>query len=168
MVVEGAGSPERTPRSGRNRVRQDALRLLARAPRSREELRRSLVRRHAASDVEAVLGELGERGAVDDRTTAREWLAYRTEARPAGRVRWQADLLRRGFPRAVVEEALDAYYRDRREVDDLERALAGALRGRALPEDPAERRRLAARLARRGFAAETIWEALRGDAGPGG
>lgn len=156
FAVRGEPSAEER----RRRAQRDAQRLLARRARTSGELRAALLRRHSAGVVDDVLAELMLSGSVDDRRTAREWLQYRRETRPLGRLRLEAELRRRGIGPSMIDELLAAYYRDTPESDDLRRAAGSFLSGGSVPKDPGGARRLTARLARRGFSAAEVREEL--------
>ncbi|MGD8374529.1 MAG: RecX family transcriptional regulator [Acidobacteriota bacterium] len=143
------------------RARRAARVLLARRPRTVQELRRAL-KRHEPGAVERVIGELVAAGSLDDRRTGMEWLRYVRECRPMGRLRLRAELRKRGLEREQIEALLVEYYQAATEAEDLQRAL-DRLRARGGGAgDPAALRRLAARLGRRGFAAADVLAALEG------
>lgn len=143
------------------RARRAAHALLARRPRTVQELRRAL-RRHEPRAVDRVIEDLVAAGTLDDRRTGMEWLRYVRECRPMGRVRLRAELRKRGLDGEQIEGLLVEYYQAATEAEDLRRAL-DRLRGRVGGTgDPATLRRLAARLGRRGFAAADVLAALEG------
>ena len=119
-------------------------------------MRALLSRRHPSTLVESVLTEMAALGALDDRRTGLEWLRYRREMRPLGRLRLEAELRRRAIGEEMVADLLAEYYREGSEADDLERALERLLRAEGIPSEPRSAGRLAARLGRRGFAAGDV------------
>ena len=150
------------------RARRDAYRLLARRARTVGEVRTSLSRRHDPDVVDSVLEALRAEGSLDDERTAREWLAWRREHDPLGRLRLKHELRRRGLEPDQVADALGRYYEEHREEEDLARALRRILGTDAAPTDTSTLRRLTARLERRGFPGGVAREALRGWRGTGG
>jgi regulatory protein len=137
------------------RARDEALRFLGTRPRSREEVRRKLIRRYGPDLAEQTVADLDRAGWLDDAAFAQSWVESH---RGAGHRRLQADLLRRGVPRDVIERVLGAA------GDRHEEAFAAALsRYRRLQslEPGVARRRLYAFLLRRGFDREAAAAAVR-------
>jgi regulatory protein len=128
-----------------------ALRLIAVRPRSRAELDRRMGEWGlSATAASKVLERLSAIGAVDDGVLAAAVVSDR-RARAYGRLRVHADLDRlRIAPAARAVAATDAG----EEIDRARRALA--VRGAPDPADPAELRRAAGFLHRRGFDADTV------------
>lgn len=127
------------------------LRHLRGRPRTVSEVRAYLVRHgHAPATVSALIGDLEQRGLVDDVRYAQWFVAGRLARRPAGRRRLLRELGTRGIVGPIADAAVDAATGDREPElawAAAEPRVAGALRlGR-------ERgmRRLAAYLSRRGF-----------------
>jgi|GraSoiStandDraft_4_1057263.scaffolds.fasta_scaffold199390_2 regulatory protein len=136
-----------------------ALRLIAIRPRSRAELARRMGEwglTEAAAG--AVLERLSAIGAVDDGVLAAAVVSNR-RAHAYGRLRVDADLERL----RVAEDARAAA--ETTPGDEAERARL-ALRSRGVPDprDPAELRRAAGFLHRRGFDADTVAAVLGLDA----
>jgi regulatory protein len=129
---------------------QLAIRLIGPRAHSEAELRRKLVRRGCEqADVDATVGRLRGQGYLDDDAYARGLVARRSGGRGATLI--AAELKARGIDREVAERALSELDRDRQ----LEAARRLVERSAGL-EPP----RLAARMQRRGFAAEIIRAAL--------
>jgi regulatory protein len=133
-----------------------ALRLIARRPRSRAELRARLAG-WGVDDVTAagVLERLTELGQVDDRRLA---VAVTETCREKGygRLRTAHDLARLAVDEPAAAEALGTLPND-------ERPLAERIAGRRFgppPYDDRTARRAAAFLARRGFDAEAVAAAV--------
>jgi len=136
-----------------------ALRLIAIRPRSRAELARRMGEWGLTEPATAaVLERLSAVGAVDDGVLAAAVVSSR-RAHAYGRLRVDADLERlcvADDARAVAETTAG---------DEAERArLALRSRGTSGPRDPAELRRAAAFLHRRGFDADTVAAVLGLDA----
>jgi regulatory protein len=140
-------------------ARRIALRLLAPAPLTCEQLRRKLCSRGVLPDtVSAVVDELIDRRLLDDAEYAHRW-AERRRDRGYGRLRILAELRERGIAATVAETALAA------EPPEVEIATAAAAAARQQPHlADMERDRARAKLARhlhnRGFGADTIHRVL--------
>jgi len=143
------------------RALQKSVGLIRRRPYTERELRQRLSQEKVPGDVQdAVLSTLRERGHIDDRAFAREWIANRRDFRPRGAGALRFELLRKGVPREIIDECLNGYDE---EGAAFEAGLRYARRLRRLSPDEF-RDRLHAHLARRGFdyaAAEDIVERVR-------
>lgn len=133
-----------------------SLSLIARRPRSRAELsRRMAAWGLPAEDAARVLERLQGMGVLDDTALASAVVSSR-RARAYGRLRIESELARLevdpGVSGALVETSTAA------EVDRARAALGSRYRGGA--RDPADLRRAAAFLARRGFDGDTVAAAL--------
>jgi regulatory protein len=151
-----------------------AAAFLALRPRSVAETRRHLRELGYAEPLcDATLDRLVELGYLDDGAFARAWLESRDRTRPRGRLALVQELLRKGVPRVVIDEALAERESAASDVPrggvpgegrvELEAALrllqarAGALEREV---DARRRRQKAfALLARRGFAPDVCREA---------
>jgi len=148
---------ELTSVDGLERAHSRALDYLSYRPRSEAELRDYLLEKEfPESVVEEVLARLNRVGLVDDAEFARYWIDNRARFRPRGGRMLQYELQRKGVASETIEAALDDY-------DELAAvrkvAQEQARRLRHLPPDKF-RRRLYARLARRGFSSGLIQEIL--------
>jgi regulatory protein len=133
-----------------------SLGLIARRPRSRAELsRRMAAWGLPAEDAARVLGRLQGMGVLDDTALASAVVSSR-RARAYGRLRIESDLARLevdpGVSAALAETSAAA------EVDRARAALGSRHPGGT--RDPADLRRAAAFLARRGFDGDTVAAAL--------
>lgn len=155
--VGGAGLAALRAAAASDATERRALRLIARRPRSRAEIRRRL-EEWGVDDAQAreVLERLTSVGALDDGALAR---AIGEERRRAGhgRLRVEADLDRL----AVAAHARPEARGGERDEADRARELVEARYGPP-PYARADVRRAAALLARRGFDADTV-EAVLGD-----
>ena len=135
-----------------DRAMQAGLRFIAFRPRSREEVRRRLGRRFDPHTVEQALARLEERSYLDDAAFARLWRESREAHRPRSAALIRRELLERGVPREVAQEAVAGL------DDDASAYRAGQGRLRSLQglDDVAFRRRLEGYLKRRGFGASVI------------
>ena len=127
-----------------------AVQLLASRPHFRRELAGKLGQRgYPAGEIDLALARLTEQGYLDDRAAARSFLESRL-GRNQGRARLRAELLQRGAPEEVAEEALAELTPE----DDLPAARAAAERWqRQGGRDP---RALARHLDRKGFSRRAI------------
>jgi len=117
-------------------------------------------RRFPPDEVAAALDRLAAQGYLDDRATARRFVAGRAEERGEGVHRLRGELLKRGVEPLVADEVLAELLPE----DDREAARDAASRFlRSGRQEPAA---LARHLARKGFSRRAIVELLREQ--PGG
>lgn len=142
-------------------ARHIVLRQLTMAPRSRAQLAQKLAQRGCDPQVAAtVLDRMEEVGLVDDETYAGMLVRSQRGARGLARPALRSELRRKGIDPEVADEALG-------EVSDAdERAEARRLVNKKLATMhglPAatQARRLAAMLARKGYAGETAYGVIR-------
>lgn len=137
---------------------QQALRLLARRPRSENELRQRWDRRGVEPEVQnAALERLRQSRLVDDGDFARAWVEDREAFRPRSARALRAELRRKG----VAEEAIASA------VEGLDESMAAyraaqrfARRAIGLTKEEFQRR-VGGQLARRGFEGDIIRAAVR-------
>jgi regulatory protein len=138
-----------------------ALRALERRSFGRVDLGRRLVRKgHPAQSVETALDRLSERGLLDDAAFAVNYAEVRS-TRGRGPARVRRDLAAMGVVREAIDRAMAVVWPP--EVDNGERALALArTRAGRLAKLPrvAQRRRLLAFLARRGYTGDIAHKAV--------
>lgn len=140
---------------------EKAFDLLSRRPHFEAELRSKLLkRRFDAEEVESVLASLRQRGLLDDRHLAADFVERRREERPMGRRRLLAELTRKGVEPGLAEEVLS------RISDDEDEAAARRAATLWLRRGGGDRAGLARHLERRGFGARVIL-ALLDEAGDG-
>lgn len=102
---------------GRQKARSVAIRYLKYRPRSREEVRRRLVREHVDEEViQETLIELEKEGWFDDLRLAKEWAEERMRTRGLSLSAIRRELRRKGIGEEVIEEALSGVVYDEREV----------------------------------------------------
>jgi regulatory protein len=136
------------------------LRALARRAHARHDLRRRLLQKqHPPAAVDGALARLAAQGLLDDARFARDYAgAKATRGGGRGPARLIRDLLAQGVERGVAEEAVRTALAD--EGVDPDAAVRAVAEKRVkqlagLPA-PVQKRRLAAFLARRGFAGADI------------
>lgn len=134
------------------RVRQKAVKLLEIRPLSaaglKIRLRENLFSEEA---IASVLGELAERGFLDDKKFAENWVTSRLKKKPVGRNMLLKGLLGKGVNRKEAERLLDSAYSIEDETAQCEKMLAKLLRQRT-----DDSRILLPALSRRGFSAAVI------------
>lgn len=141
---------------------RDALDRLARRSQSVAELRRKLHDKgHAAAVVDEVLARLVEQRLVDDAALAYNAARRRAEEGRKGPRRVAAELLARGLPSDLVNEAVRTAFGP----EDLREALGRALARLGGGLGPAawsaeQRERLGRRLVSRGFPAALVRQTL--------
>jgi regulatory protein len=148
------------PRSFSGDPYQAALRLLARRDRSTFQLHQALCRQgFPESDIDPVLRQLTEDGALNDARFALTVARKQAYARQKGRIRVLRELQAVGIARDVARRAVDEVFGEIDEDEALERALARRIRSK--PLDPAHLRRVHAALVRQGFSPSKAAAALR-------
>jgi regulatory protein len=144
--------------------REAALKLLERTRRTRSDLERRLKDKgYAPATVHEVVERLVEVSLVDDAEFARAWLAGRWGRKPSGWRRLQQELRAKGVPDEDIERARSQLAERGSAPDEVESAaklVAQARRRYARLDPQAQRQRLYALLARRGYDSDTIRRAL--------
>jgi regulatory protein len=147
-----ASAPEDSGRDPAGKARDICLNLLTARPRTRDELRKALLRKGIEADVaEQVLGRLDDVGLIDDKAFAEMWVHSRHTYQGMGRRALAVELRRRGVDNDTAAEAVAS-------VDsDAEEERARQLVRKRLPsmgsaDQPAKIRRLVGMLARKGYA----------------
>ncbi|WP_298432609.1 regulatory protein RecX [Geobacter sp.] len=139
-----------------------ALDLLSRRDHGEAELIRKLRRKVSdGEEIARIVARLRELGYLDDRRLAARIVESALAGGEMAGARLRQELHRRGIPRGIAEEALQAAgdYDERKAVTSL---LARKFPG-FVPEggDPREKRRIVSWFQRRGFSLVAILEALR-------
>lgn len=136
-----------------------AFRYLGRRDRTAREVRRKLESAGVAEPtIDAALRSLEDQGYVDDARYAQRFAEDRRNLDGWGSERIERRLLAVGVPRHTVAAELDGCP----DHDELRQALE-VLRGRMPhpPQDDRERERALGYLARRGYALEVAYDAVR-------
>jgi len=144
-----------------SQARVAALRLLTRRDYTAAELRtRLLEKEHPEPDVAAAIAGLLRDGFVDDRRVAVAFVRVASTLKGRGRHRIERELEHRGVDKAIIREALAGL-----PAADEAAAIRRFLERRNLPArlSPAEHRRLFGQLMRRGFSADLIARAIKGN-----
>lgn len=144
--------------------REAALKLLERTRRTRSELERRLKDKgYAPSTIAEVSERLVAVGLIDDAEFARAWLAGRWGRKPSGWRRLQQELRGKGIADDDIERARAQLTERGSAPDEVESAAKLVMQARkryARFDDHAQRQRLYALLARRGYDSDTIRRAL--------
>lgn len=131
------------------RGREKALRMLALRSRSRREIDDALRSLGLRDAIRAgIVGDLEERGLIDDERFAREFVAVKKDVRRVGPHRLRHDLGRLGLSRATVDAALADFGADEQEA--IARALVERQLGTSLPTEKTVRR-VVGMLRRKGY-----------------
>lgn len=132
-----------------------AVKFLAARDHSEQELRRKLLRRYDAAEIDAAITTLKNRGYLDDSALAGRLAARYIEDGEYGRFGIRVRLTGKGLPAAAVDAALAGY-----DVSaEYERAAALAKR-QFRAATAADIPRVGRFLAARGFAADTVTKVL--------
>ena len=147
------------------RVREHALRLLARREHTVRELGEKLTSKGEAEEevVRAVVEELARKDLVSDARYARAYALDAVRMKPRARRRIVTELVERGVPAANAGRAVEQAFA-LEAVDDpgLARRLAEAYLPRVADQDDETRwRRVATYLQRRGFENTLIYDICR-------
>lgn len=138
-------------------LRLKAIRSLSRTAATRHQLDQRLQRGGGSpADVAAVLDQLTEEGLLDDLKAARQLIAESMRRGGLGQAAMLDRLLRRGIDETIAQRAVEEAMAG---CDELEQARqVGMQMMRSLRHHPSDvaARRLAGRLARRGFPPEIV------------
>jgi len=144
--------------------REAALKLLERTRRTRRDLERRLKEKDFdAATIAATLDRLTEVGLIDDVEFARAWLAGRWGRKPSGWRRLVQELRAKGISEEDAERARELLSERGSAPDEVGSAaklVAQARKRYARLEPQAQRQRLYALLARRGYDSDVIRRAL--------
>lgn len=129
------------------RLKDRALDLLSRREHSEKELSRKLLEKGGkSSEISALLRELKDRGYLDDRRFAENFVRFR-ESKSWGRERFRNELLQRGVSNDIIVEVLEQceQFQPENAREKLSELIDRQLR---MGRDP---RKIAASLVRKGF-----------------
>ena len=144
--------------------REAALKLLERTRRTRRDLERRLKEKDFdTATIASTLDRLTEVGLIDDVEFARAWLAGRWGRKPSGWRRLVQELRAKGISEEDAERARELLSERGSAPDEVGSAaklVAQARKRYARLEPQAQRQRLYALLARRGYDSDVIRRAL--------
>jgi regulatory protein len=133
-----------------------AVSLLAARDHSERELRRKLLRRYEAAEIDAAIAVLRARGYLNDEALTRRLAERYIEEGEHGRLGIRHRLEVRGLPSAAIDAALAGF------DGNAEYDRASRLASRRFPEmSKAEAVKVGRFLASRGFSGETVMAVLR-------
>jgi regulatory protein len=165
LHVEQEISPEQLEQLHHDEAEQQAvdraLNFLGYRPRSREEVRRYLLRKQTPPEIiEAALARLDRLDFVNDRAFAGFWIENREQFSPRGARALKNELRMKGVDREVVDELVDE------EQDEQRALLAGRKKAISLAHLPGMdyatfRTRLGSFLLRRGFGYEVATRTVK-------
>ena len=165
LHVEQEISPEQLEQLRHEEAEQQAvdraLNFLGYRPRSREEVRRYLLRKQTPPEIiEAALARLDRLDFVNDRAFAGFWIENREQFSPRGARALKNELRLKGVDREVVDELVDE------EQDEQRALLAGRKKALSLAHLPnmdyaTFRTRLGSFLLRRGFGYEVATRTVK-------
>ena len=140
-----------------------AVHYLSYRPRTCREVLRYLGKHGLSRYADAATDRCVEVGYLNDEAYARAYVRERIRLKPRGRPRLVSELLTRGVDRDTAEQAVGAALEEEGVTEaelllDVASRRARSLRG---VDPPAARRRLSAFLARRGFRAGEIRDAVQ-------
>ena len=148
--------------AGHSEAMDRAVHYLSYRPRTCREVRRYLGKHGLSRYAADAIGRCLEVGYLNDEAYSRAYVRERIRLKPRGRPRLVSELLTRGVDRETAELAVEAALAEEG-ITEAELLLAVATRrARSLRrlDPPAGRRRLSAFLARRGFRAGEIRDAV--------
>lgn len=140
----------------RAKVINKAFVYLARRNHAEKELKYKLLKKFPRGAlIEKTIERLKELGYINDEKFTREWIEYRLNGKPRGRILIRRELLAKGVNVELVEKILDLVYNRDRERKELARLLD--LRKNRYSKDQKQRNKLISYLLRRGF----LWEDIK-------
>jgi regulatory protein len=137
---------------------QAALRYISYRQRTENEIIKKLVKLDFPSGIiNDVVGDLKEKGYVDDKEFANQWIQLRSESKPSSKRFLQYELQRKGISEDKINSALEAA------PDDLKQAVKLGrknLKRYSRIDDDEFRKKIVGVLSRRAFSYSVIKEAL--------
>jgi regulatory protein len=132
-------------------ARDICLQLLTARPRTRDELKKALLRKEIDAELaEQVLGRLDDVGLIDDKAFAEMWVRSRHTYRGMGPRALAVELRRRGVDNDVTAEAVAMVDSDAEE-DRARQLVRKRLPSMSSADQQAKIRRLVGMLARKGY-----------------
>ncbi|MDR0848566.1 MAG: recombination regulator RecX [Propionibacteriaceae bacterium] len=148
------------PTADLDKAREIALHRLTYRARSRAELLDDLVQRGVTSETAAdVVDRFTRVGLLDDREFAAEWVRCRQGPKSLSSARLRAELRAKGIDDGIIDTVLGSSPDDDEAV--AMKLATRKVQGMAALDRPVAQRRLAAYLARKGYAPSVVWRAVR-------
>lgn len=136
----------------REKIRNAALNLLSYRQRSVHEIRGRLRRKGwADEEVDSVIGELEEKGYLNDGEFARAWARERVQRKSLGPLGLRQELIKAGVDRELIEEVIDETYRENSTRSLIETLLKKRKIDAEKPISAKEKSRLVNLLKRKGY-----------------
>ncbi len=144
------------------RAKEICLRLLTARPRTRSELRQSLLRKEITEEVaDQVLDRLDEVGLIDDAAFAEVWVRSRHTYQGLGRRALSMELRRRGVADDVAKEAVATVDPEAEETRARELVRKRLRTLPATADEQSRVRKLVGMLARRGYSSSLAYQVVR-------
>ncbi len=138
-----------------------AMNSLGRRMLSTEQVRRKLRDKgHEPNVIARVIERLTEVGLLDDEAFGRALVNDQMKRKPAGPALLKSKLYEKGVERSLIDRLVAEACEQADLVDDAVRLAVSKLRSMARLDDATRKRRLWGALARRGFDADTIRQAV--------
>jgi regulatory protein len=149
------------------RIRDAALRYLARRSRSEHEMKGYLARKQFdEAQIQTTLSWLREKGYLNDEQFAADWVSNRQQLAPRGRKRLLMELYQKGVSRETASETLKENLSSEAEAEAAYRALLSRKSRFKGMESLELKRKIYNFLSYRGFspdAVESAWERFRSE-----
>ena len=134
-----------------------AVKLLARAPRTEQELVKRLDSEgFEQTDIREAMNKLKQQGWLDDRQLALSWLEVRAASNPVGPAWARGYLGQRGVAADIVNEVVAAFFEERPELESATKVAASWIR----THPKGTRDQLLRFLSRRGFSTGACLDAV--------
>ena len=144
------------------RARQECLRLLTLAPRTRVQLADALRKKGIPDEAaDEVLGRFEDVGLIDDAAFARAWVESRHYSRGLAGRALGAELKQRGVAADEIRAAIDEQLGPEAEAEGARRLVERKLPGTRSLSPEQRTRRLAGMLARKGYPAGLAFRVIR-------
>lgn len=137
------------------RAKSKAVELLSYREHSSSELKRKLLRTATEEDADAAVARMQELGMVDDESFARRYAHELSEVKLYGYMRVKQELMKKGLPREMIEQALE-------ELPDQRELLTRYITQKriTLTGTRSDRDKLARKLISRGFSWDDVSSVL--------
>lgn len=160
-VPPGAPAASGVSSTPQARAKDICLRMLTARPRTRAELRRSLLKKEISEEVaDQVLGRLSEVGLIDDAAFAEVFVRSRQTYQGLGRRALRVELRRKGVDDDVVADAV-ATVDDEAEESRARELVVKRLRSTSEVDETKLIRRLVGMLARKGYPEGLAYRVVR-------
>lgn len=153
---------------GMTKVRDSALRYLARRSRSESEMRRYLERKgFDGSQIDSTIGWLQEKKYLNDQEFAEAWVRNRQQLAPRGKRRLMIELYQKGVDRDIATQAVQISISPEDEAEAAYKALQSRKNRYRGTETLEIKQKIYNFLSYRGFSSDAVqaaWERFLSDA----